>query len=224
MKILLFMPNLGGGGTERAVVNLAKEFSRRGIDVKLVTLEPTADLEADPDAVVCLGFPKSGLRVKRPLYWYGSIRRLIHLMKREQPQALVSFLTGPNYMAAIASLFNRGPRLILSERTVVSTLAVREGIARAGLSYRRRDHREFQCHSVRSGGVGCQWPQDISDSQPRRPGRDRTAQRRAPRRTGGFLSRTRHLCSRSIGGGQGVPLSPPGVQVTWGRCASCDPG
>ncbi len=121
MKILLFMPNLGGGGTERAVVNLAKEFSRRGIDVKLVTLEPTADLEADPDAVVCLGFPKSGLRVKRPLYWYGSIRRLIHLMKREQPQALVSFLTGPNYMAAIASLFNRGPRLILSERTVVST-------------------------------------------------------------------------------------------------------
>ena len=120
MKILLFLPNLGGGGTERAVVNLSKEFLRRGIEVKLVTLEPTVDLETDPDGVVCLGVPKSTLRVKRPLYWYGSVRRLVRLTKREQPQALVSFLTGPNYMAGIARLFFRGPRLILSERTVVS--------------------------------------------------------------------------------------------------------
>ena len=57
MKILLFLPNLGGGGTERAVVNLSKEFLRRGIEVKLVTLEPTVDLETDPDGVVCLGVP-----------------------------------------------------------------------------------------------------------------------------------------------------------------------
>ena len=120
MKILLFLPNLGGGGTERAVVNLSKEFLRRGIEVKLVTLEPTVDLETDPDGVVCLGVPKSTLRVKRPLYWYESVRRLVRLTKREQPQALVSFLTGPNYMAGIARLFFRGPRLILSERTVVS--------------------------------------------------------------------------------------------------------
>ncbi len=38
-KILLFMPNLAGGGAERVALNLSREFGRRGVGVLFVILE-----------------------------------------------------------------------------------------------------------------------------------------------------------------------------------------
>lgn len=163
MKILLFLPNLGGGGTERVVVNLSREFTRRGIDVRMVTLEDTMELDVDPASVVCLGVPKSSVLLARPLYWYGCIRELIRVIKQEEPQAVMSLMTGPNHMACVARLFCRGPRLILSERVVVSAnfrgwnwRLVKAGI---GLVYRVADevivNSEPSARDLKMLGVTC---------------------------------------------------------------------
>ncbi len=121
MKALFFLPNLGGGGTERVAINLAKEFRRRGVAVKFVILEDRIELDVDRGHVVLIGVGKSRTTLMRPLYWVGSIMGLRRVLEAEAPDALVSFLTGPNYMASIARCFSRIPRLVLSERCVVST-------------------------------------------------------------------------------------------------------
>ena len=142
-KILFFLPNLGGGGTERVALNLSREFGRRGVDVRFVILEDRIELDVDTSKVFRLPVRRPARLIQSPIYWYGSVRFLARLVAQESPDALVSFMTGPNYMAAIASYFAPIRRLILSERVVASMNLKGKTLWLVGISigrvYRRAD-------------------------------------------------------------------------------------
>ncbi|MBS62893.1 glycosyltransferase [Salinisphaera sp.] len=94
--IALFIPDLGGGGAERVVVNLANEFSRRGITTYLVLARATGPLLDVVSEDVCLADLKCPSRAMAPLL-------LAQWLRRTQPNVLSSHMDIANVVAALAS-------------------------------------------------------------------------------------------------------------------------
>lgn len=140
--IALLLPNLVGGGAERVVVNLAREFVDRGHAVDLVLMAQTGELleiVPGPARVVDLAAP----RVRR------IVRPLVRYLRQERPQALLVSMWPLTTLAVVARLLARSTcRLILIEHTVLSRHYADYGAlhrillrATTGLSYRFADAR-----------------------------------------------------------------------------------
>lgn len=90
--LAIFVPNLCGGGAERAMVNLARGFSERGISVDLVLVRAEgAYLNQVPSGIriVDLG----GRRVLSSLF------DLMKYLRRERPKVLLSTMPEPSIVA-----------------------------------------------------------------------------------------------------------------------------
>jgi len=95
VRVALFLPSLGGGGAERVMVNLARGFAARGLDVDLVLVRAEGPYLADvPDAVRVIRL--NGSRV------ILSLPALVRYLRRERPAVLLSTLNTANVIAACA--------------------------------------------------------------------------------------------------------------------------
>jgi len=109
-KIAFYLPNLEGGGAERAIVNLSNEFSERGFDVDLVLVNSIGPYLSEINHNVnVLNFKK-----KKVIH---SLPALIKYILKNKPSILFSTLTHANLVAIVAKLIsNSSVNLIISER------------------------------------------------------------------------------------------------------------
>ena len=118
MKIAFVIYGLGAGGAERAVTGLANHWTCKH-DVVIITLvktDPFYKLDLRVRQQYCLktqqintNFVKSSINVSR------RILRLIKILKKEQPDVLLSFTTTPNIYAIWMGKLLKIP-CIISER------------------------------------------------------------------------------------------------------------
>jgi len=93
--VSFFLPSLEGGGAERVVVNLVREFVKRGINVELVL--------ANAKGPYLKELPKDvrvfDLRASHVLF---ALPKLIRYLRSEKPEILLSSLNHANVVAIIA--------------------------------------------------------------------------------------------------------------------------
>ncbi|USK84914.1 glycosyltransferase [Peribacillus asahii] len=111
MKILCFIDNLGSGGAQRQLVNLALLFKEYGHEVKFLTYGEAdffrAELDDNHIKVDCV-------------HSKGAIDRIIKVRKyiRSGDQdVVISFLETPNFLACLSAIGGRDWKLITNERS-----------------------------------------------------------------------------------------------------------
>jgi len=126
-KVALFLPSLRGGGAERVMVNLARGFSEKGLDVDLVLAKAEGPyLSQVPPEVRVID-----LHSDRVL---ASLPHLVRYLLRERPQALLSTLDHANIVALWARKLARVPnRLVVRVANNLSQSASNASSARERL-------------------------------------------------------------------------------------------
>lgn len=111
-KICFFIPSLGGGGAERATVNLANSLSDH-FDVDLVISNGNEGyIEEVNTRVNVIDFNSKKLRY--------SLFKLIAYLRANKPHSLISVLTSANVLAILARFFSMQQiKLIISERAAI---------------------------------------------------------------------------------------------------------
>lgn len=106
-QVALFLPSLLGGGAERVMVRLAREFVRCGVRTDLVLARATGPYLHEIASQVRL----IDLGARRVL---TSLPRLIHYPHRERPDTMLSTLAHANIIAILARRIARVPvRLVV---------------------------------------------------------------------------------------------------------------
>lgn len=112
--LAFFLPSLRGGGAERVILDIAREFSTHIARVDLILVEHTGIYAAeDPGNVNVIN-----LNAGRSL---ASIPSLARYLRRARPQALISALPHANIAAIFAAGVSRTAiPIIISERSMMS--------------------------------------------------------------------------------------------------------
>jgi len=113
-KVAIFLPSLRGGGAERVMVNLARGFAERGLQVDLVLAKAEGPyLSQVPQSVRVVD-----LKSKRVLY---SLPGLVRYLRMERPKALLSAMDHANVVALWAKKLARVPtRVVVSVHSTTS--------------------------------------------------------------------------------------------------------
>ena len=113
-RIALFIPSLRGGGAERVMLNLAREFARKGISVDLVLVDavgPHANNVPGDIRVI-------NLKKHRAL---ASVPALARYLRTEKPGVLISALHQANFAAVLAKGLARVPtKLVMTIHNTMS--------------------------------------------------------------------------------------------------------
>lgn len=92
MKIAIFLMDLGGGGAERVMLNLAQGLMDKGIDVELVLVKaegPYLSQLTSGIKVICLNSPRL----------ISSLPALVRYLRQTNPEVLISALEDTNFVA-----------------------------------------------------------------------------------------------------------------------------
>ncbi|MDD3643066.1 MAG: glycosyltransferase [Candidatus Krumholzibacteria bacterium] len=112
-RIALLLPNLGGGGAQRVIVNLAGGFARRGLGTDVVAVRAAGPLLADLP-------PRARLIDLGSRSTFAALPRLIRYIRRERPAAMLSTMSHCNVVALLARRLSRpGMRLVVREATTL---------------------------------------------------------------------------------------------------------
>ena len=120
MKIMFFIPRMGGGGAERVISILANEFDKLGNSVIIYTPTDSQSYYSLRPSVRIIGenfkvSKKKGIR--QILLAFNGIRlwnAYERKIKEEKPEVVISFLTETNLIAL--THLNKNYKLIVSER------------------------------------------------------------------------------------------------------------
>ncbi len=112
--IAIFIPSLGGGGAERAMVVLANGFARRGYQVDLVLADARGVFRKEVlEAVRIVDLDSRRMMT--------SVFKLAGYLRQNRPDALLSAMTHVNLTAIWARrIATIGTRLVISERSTFS--------------------------------------------------------------------------------------------------------
>lgn len=108
-RLALFLPDLSGGGAERVMLTLASAFAERGYDIDLVVAQEGGVLLPEvPSGVRLIALNKmKASRQGRFLLGIKSITRLARYLKDVRPAALLSAISGANFVALAAKELSR---------------------------------------------------------------------------------------------------------------------
>lgn len=120
MDLSIFLPDLRGGGAERVMVTLAREFNTLGHSVSFVLANRRGEyLEAVPQYVSLTSLDAPSIPGYNAL---GATPGLARYIRKQNPDVLLSALTRANIVAVLATeLARTDTRLVLSERNNLST-------------------------------------------------------------------------------------------------------
>ncbi len=112
--LAIFAPNLNGGGAERAALNLARSFVKRGTIVHFVLIEREgAYIDQVPDSIRIFDF--GGRKLSR------SSHHLWRYLEQEKPDVLISILNEPSifmvWLQAFAKLF--APQAVIASLPII---------------------------------------------------------------------------------------------------------
>lgn len=97
-RIAIYMPSLGGGGAERAMMDISRGFADRGVSVDMALVKSEGPyIELMDERVRLIDF-----KARRTV---ASLPRLIRYISRERPDALISTLPETNVVALFAKKF-----------------------------------------------------------------------------------------------------------------------
>lgn len=139
-KLAIYLPSLRGGGAERVMVILANALAEYGYTVQLVVARAEGPYLRDvSDGVDIIDFGCSRIITSLP--------PLIHYLRTEKPDALLSALSHVNICALLARSFARvKTRIIISERNTLTAANKPKALSRQSLVrhlmrrvYRRAD-------------------------------------------------------------------------------------
>ena len=149
-KIALFLPDLGGGGAEKVMLNLAKGFGERGLSVDLVLAQSKGPyLNHVPAGVRLLDLSERGRFPTLPGLAVTAVHGLVRYLRRERPASILSTLTGTNLVALVARrLAGVQSRIVIREAN--TSLNIRVPGMR---SLMRQIYRQADCLVAVSKGV-----------------------------------------------------------------------
>jgi glycosyltransferase involved in cell wall biosynthesis len=114
MKILLVIDNLGSGGAQRQMVNLACALSTRGHHIEFFTYYPQNFYRPILE--------KTGIQVhlrqKTSRFSVAPVVALRKLIGQSRPDIVLAFLNTPNLYAEFACIGHRETKLVVSERSM----------------------------------------------------------------------------------------------------------
>lgn len=114
MRIMFLARSLGCGGAERQLSQLARELRSAGDEVCVALLYGGGDFEQD---VTAAGVPLIQLHKKGFWDFAGVLLRLVAAARRFEPDAVYSFMLGPNILAALAKPFLGRARVVWGIRS-----------------------------------------------------------------------------------------------------------
>ena len=108
----VFMPSLGGGGAERAMLDVARGLAQRGMPVDLVLVKAEGQyIDLTPKNVRLVDLHSHRIAASLP--------KLLRYLRRERPAALLSTLAAANVIALVAKLLLRAQlRLVVRQENV----------------------------------------------------------------------------------------------------------
>ena len=112
MNLLFVIDNLGSGGAQRQMVNLAKGMQSRGHYVELFTYYPENHYQAMMDEVAIPVF----MQPKRSRFSISPLLALRSQMRQRHFDVVLSFLNTPNFYAEISCIGTHKSKLVVSER------------------------------------------------------------------------------------------------------------
>lgn len=119
MKILLVISSLSSGGAERVMSDMADFLVEKGYSVSLVTLNPWVDdfynLNEKINRIPFETFSTSGSLIGKIMFNMGRIFQLRALIKKNNPDVVLSFLDVTNVTTIIASS-GLNVKVVVSER------------------------------------------------------------------------------------------------------------
>lgn len=113
IRIALFCPSLGRGGSEQQLVNLAVELHARGHDVRVLVLYGGETLE---QILSQSAVPVVNLNKRTPIGAITAAFRLRRYVRRERVDIVYSFHGLPNLLAASTRLFDRRVKIVIGVR------------------------------------------------------------------------------------------------------------
>ncbi len=111
MKILCIIDSLGSGGAQRQLVELGKGFKEEGHDVVFIIYHNINFFKSELEAA---NIPI--LLVEEPNY-FKRILKIRVAIRKQKPNAVLSFLEGPNFIATVSGLSYRKWKLVVGERS-----------------------------------------------------------------------------------------------------------
>lgn len=110
MKVTLLADSLGFGGAQRQIANLAVELKKHGHEVEFIRYRK--------DDFYRPILEKAGIEPKLVAHKYAPVRmmKLKKAIKQSSPDAVISFLTVPNFYACMAAIGKHKWKTIVSER------------------------------------------------------------------------------------------------------------
>ena len=117
MRIFLIIPTLTSGGAERVMSELANELAIQKNDVYLVVLAESNDFYTINHNVKIhrLGFYNKG-KIQKKAAEFRTLFKLRQLLKKEKPDAVLSFMEKYNIVTILASRF-LGLKVFVSDRS-----------------------------------------------------------------------------------------------------------
>lgn len=103
-KLFFYINAIHEGGAERVMVNLAKQFANDGFDTTLITsFKDTWEYPLD-SRVNRLSLEDKEIAQPRLRRNLSRIKKLRRIVKREKPDAIISFMAEPNYRTLISCI------------------------------------------------------------------------------------------------------------------------
>ncbi|MGE5639488.1 MAG: glycosyltransferase [Clostridia bacterium] len=139
LDLTVFLPSLAGGGAERVMLELLRDFSQRGVRCELVLAAPGGELSGDVPAAV------PALHLGRGKAWHAARALRRHLAER-RPRAFLTTILSANIagLLAVWGLRDR-PRCVIREsssplhETAGASLRALASRAAVRLLYRHAD-------------------------------------------------------------------------------------
>lgn len=113
-KIAFVLGGMSFGGAERVISILANHYADKGWQTDIITLlKPDCDFQLHPSIrLIHMGGSASSRALRAPRW----LAELNGYLRREKPEAVVSFAARINLLVLGASIFSPKPRLVISER------------------------------------------------------------------------------------------------------------
>ena len=102
MKIMVIIPTLWGGGAERVVSVLTKEWAKSH-QVKLILFDASDRVYDYGGRLMDLRVPPSHQALGRVYNFWKRVMRLLGMLRQERPDRIFSFLETANFPAVVAS-------------------------------------------------------------------------------------------------------------------------